>query len=145
MYIPNHSANITQVPTNDDLCMRCPYNLQPSWEKIPSINVGYYSPNVEFHSTECHVYLQGYIYNVSGKALSIEEFADLIIEQGSKVLDDIDGSFVLAVTDIKRGIAWCANDPAGTLPLYYQVKNDFLFISISPLNFRMSSNLSTLI
>jgi len=125
------------LQTKNDLHLCC-RREQPRWLLKTSRNVGYYLPVVAYRSDRCEIYLQGYCLNRLGQQLTIEDVARIISEAGIQALNQLDGSFVIAVND-RRGGAWCATDPCGSLPLYYRVTSEEVTIAISPKNIQFSS------
>src|SRR3970282_1970837 len=66
----------------------------------------YFKPLVVHPANNGKVYVQGTCCDGSGKELIIEEVGGLIDKHGERILDFLDGSFVMAVED--RDGVWCA-------------------------------------
>lgn len=79
------------------------------------------------------VYLQGVCCDSNGNELSVAEVSALVDKHGLKVMDYLDGTFVIAVDDDRDGV-WCATDHSATLPLYYRLTPGELVISVRPEN-----------
>lgn len=102
----------------------------------------YFIP-VRMHTSDgISVFVQGTCHDASGKELTPSAVADLIRNLGTRILDILDGSFVLAVSDKRDGF-WCATDHSATLPLYYKLTPDDLVITSRPehIEFKDSSEI----
>jgi asparagine synthetase B (glutamine-hydrolysing) len=94
----------------------------------------YFKPLVVHPAGDGKVYVQGTCRDGSGKELTIAEVGALIDKHGERVLDFLDGSFVMAVED--RDGVWCATDHSATLPLYYKLTTDELIVTTRPENMK---------
>lgn len=110
----------------NDLHLRCKRGSS-NWEVLES-PARYFVPLRTHRGTHCTVHLQGTCLNYSGKELSMEGLSELIDRYRMDVLDHLDGSFVIAVSDSRDG-AWCATDHSGTVPLYYSATEEGLTVS----------------
>src|SRR5690606_15059701 len=98
---------------------------------IRSCQARYFIPMAVHIGSHGTLYLQGICCDHSGKDLTIGQVATLVEKNGPKALDYLDGSFVLAVDDVRHG-AWCATDHSATLPLYYKLTPEELVVTTRP-------------
>lgn len=133
----NHTLMETNAKSSqNDLHLSCkPGNS--SWEILES-PARYFLPLRTHRGTHCTVHLQGVCRDETGKELSMEGLAGLIDRYRLEVLDYLDGSFALAVSDQRDG-AWCATDHSATLPMYYSAPDNGVTITTRPENTRARS------
>jgi len=69
--------------------------------------------------------LYGHCYDRrSGSSVTSEIFAKAWLDQGSSVLDHLEGAFHVAMLDFKAGVLRVINDRVGIIPLYYHQSHD---------------------
>ncbi|MFO7256780.1 MAG: hypothetical protein DIU61_003735 [Bacteroidota bacterium] len=120
-----------------DLYLKFTRQSSDQWEALPSPGK-YFLPAVPRKFQYGNIYTQGVIVELSGKVLSDQALADLIVTHGPKAVNYLEGAFVIAVDDSRHGV-WCANDPFAAMPLYYKLTSKELVITTRPENLRISS------
>lgn len=135
-----HQVKLSMGSTSElvvgDLNLTFSRRKSSSWECKKS-EAKYKQRLIAYGTTFGTIYLQGSCIDESGKEISLLQLGNLIEQYGEKAVDFIDGSFVLAVDDIRSGI-WCATDYSASYPLYYNLNSDTLDITNRPENIKIN-------